>query len=748
MIKKDVFPVMGMHCAGCAHNVEQALQNMSGVRSATVNLAANTVSVEYDAAEVAPMQLSQCVKDAGYALITDTSAPYEESEKEQKRYYTVLVRRAVVAWLFAVPVFALSMYAGNTAAMRLALAIVTLPVLIYCGGGFYANAARQLKHGTFSMDTLVAMSTGVDFLFSLSGTLFPDFWRSNGIVPPFYFDAALMITAFVLLGRILEERAKHKTGSAVRELMNLSPKTARVVRSDGTEEELLVSLLQRGDRIHVRAGESIAADGRVVEGRSYVDESMMSGEAQPIEKSAGAQVVAGTINGAGSLIVEATSVGADTVLARIVEAVRNAQSTKAPVQRIVDKVTAVFVPVILALSLLTYAIWLNICGLNALPQALTAAVSVLVIACPCALGLATPTAVMVAVGRGAKMHVLFRDAAAIELLHKANVVVFDKTGTLTTGQHTVTDKYISDSCTIMQLALLEKAENNSIHPVAKVVAGYIKDFVGKVSKQETPDNIAADLLIADFADIAGKGITFSSENITYWAGNNDMAIQNGVSTQQLQDIKSQFNGIQAATIVLYGKESELLAAFVVRDSVKQTAAETVERLHSKNKRVILLSGDNENAAQIVGEALHADKVVSTVLPDEKRDYIQQLQREGNVVAMIGDGTNDSEALAVSDVSIAMGHGTDVAINSAQLVMMTDDLTTIDRIFNLSREAVSLIRRNLFWAFIYNVIGILIAAGALYPLFGIMLSPIIAAAAMACSSVSVVLNSLMLYKKKI
>ncbi len=741
MKRKDTFPVTGMHCAGCVRNVERVLLRTEGVGSADVNLASNTATVEYDDAIVSAAQLAENVKNAGYGLIVETSQPEEDSAKVQKAYYRDLVRRTVVAWAISIPVFLICMTGGDTEFMRAVLAVFVLPVLIYSGRGFYVNAWLRLKHGEFSMDTLVAMSTGVSYLFSLSGVLFPNYWIDTGNVPPFYFDASAMIIAFVLLGNVLEERAKYKTGSAIRELMNLAPKTARVLLDDGTEEDRPVALLKRGDRIRVRAGENIAVDGRVIEGETFVDESMMSGEPLPVAKSHGADVLAGTVNGDGSIVVETVGAGSETMLAHIIKVVREAQGSKAPVQRMVDKVTAVFVPVVLAVSLLTYAIWLNVGGTDNIPQALIAAVSVLVIACPCALGLATPTAVMVAVGRGARLHILFRDAAAIEMICKADVVVLDKTGTLTVGRPAVTESYISENCSPMQLSLLAKAENNSIHPIAKSLIEYIKVYVEKNVAYEIPN-------IESFSNISGEGIEFVSGGEKFWAGNDLLAINNGFDVKSSDNPAKAFSGDNPAAVVYFGHADELLAVFAVKDKLRDTAREAVKELQSNGKRIILLSGDNAGASNAVGKEIGADEVIATALPDDKERCIRRLQSEGNVVAMLGDGTNDSEALARADVSIAMGKGTDVAINSAQVVLMNEDLTTLNRAFRLSHEAVKLIRRNLFWAFIYNVIGIPIAAGALYPLTGTMLNPMIAAAAMAFSSVSVVLSSLSLYTRKI
>ena len=546
-----------------------------------------------------------------------------------------------------------------------------------------------------------------------------------------------MIVAFVLLGKVLEERAKRKTGSAIDSLIKLVPQTALRVLSDGSESECPVEELKKGDKIRVRAGESIAVDGVVVSGTTFVDESMMSGEPIPVEKTMGSHVVAGTINGNGSVVVEAQSVGRDTVLSHIIKTVEEAQGSKAPIQRIADKVVAIFVPAVLVVSLLTLVVWLAVGGFSCLTQAVVSAVSVLVIACPCSLGLATPTAIMVGIGRGAKIHVLFRDAVALETMSKADAVVFDKTGTITEGKLDVAEKEILADCSAEELKALMLAENMSNHPLAKSLANFLKKNYGG----------AENISVSQFENISGQGITFSFNGKNYWTGNEKMVSANGADTANIKIIEA--NRQKTSTLVWFGEGRNVLAVFALQDKLKADSAEMIAILQKDlGKHITLLSGDRESTTRNIAKQLGIEDAVWAAEPNDKDNKIKELQSHGYKVAMVGDGTNDSEALARADVSVAMGKGTDVAINTAQVVLMDNSLGSLVKAFKLSKETVGVIKRNLFWAFVYNVIGIPIAAGVLYPVLHVTLSPIICAAAMAFSSVSVVLSSLTLYTKKI
>ncbi len=736
MYTKQTFPVVGMHCAGCAHNVEQTLNGIAGVEEANVNLASGSVLVTYDE-KLLPETLAKAVSDAGYELIVAKDEKVEVQDQYKRTYYNSLVRKMILAWILVVPIFLLSMFGGNLPWNNAVVALASLVVLVFCGSGFYTNAIKQLLHKKVSMDTLVALSTFVDYVFSLCGLLFPFLWSRNGGNAPLYFDAAAMIVAFVLLGKVLEERAKQKTGSAIDSLIKLVPQTALMVLPDGSEKECPVEKLKKGDKIRVRAGESIAVDGVVVSGTTFVDESMMSGEPVPVEKTMGSQVVAGTINGNGSVVVEARSVGLDTVLSHIIKTVEEAQGSKAPIQRIADKVVAIFVPAVLAVSLLTLVVWLAVGGFSYLSQAVVSAVSVLVIACPCSLGLATPTAIMVGIGRGAKIHVLFRDAVALETMSKADAVVFDKTGTITEGKLDVAEKEILADCSVEELKALMLAENMSNHPLAKSLANFLKTNYGG----------AENISVSHFENMNGQGITFSFNGKNYWTGNEKMVSANGADTANVKILEASQQ--KTYTLVWFGEGQKVLAVFALQDKLKADSAEMITILQKDlGKHVTLLSGDRESTTRNIAKQLDIEDAVWAAEPNDKDNKIKELQCQGYKVAMVGDGTNDSEALARADVSVAMGKGTDVAINTAQVVLMDNSLESLVKAFKLSKETVGVIKRNLFWAFVYNVIGIPVAAGVLYPVLHVTLSPIICAAAMAFSSVSVVLSSLTLYTKKI
>ena len=716
-----------MHCAACAHNIERMLKGTTGVKEATVNLASATAVVDYDESQVTSEDLIDYVKKSGYGFAEITKKnPQKDNATDDS-----LKKRTIFAWIFAVPIFIMSMAIGNDPVNRILLALLTLPVLLYSGSPFYKTAYNQMRNRQVSMDTLVALSTIVDYLFSLSGVFFSDFWKNNGGVP-FYFDASSMIIAFVLLGRFIEKRAVYRTGSAIRALMKLTPSTACVIHSDGREEECPVESIHPGDLIRVRSGESIAVDGTIVEGITRVDESMLSGEPAPVEKTKNDRVVAGTVNGNGSVVVKAESIGEDTVISKIIKTVREAQDSKAPIQRIADKVIAVFVPSVIVVAIITFVVWLFVGGMQNLPNAINAAVSVLVIACPCSMGLATPTAITVGVGRAAKLNVLFRDATALETICKADTFVFDKTGTLTQGHPAVIDNHISANCNQKELNLLAEAEEKSTHPTAKAIAEYLKE-------QHATQNIGD---ISSYENVVGKGIVFKHDGKMYWAGSNKLM------QEHIAQMPQDFKDIENNASVFYGCENSLLAAFCIQDPIRESSIETTKRFKSLNIKTVLLSGDNQSTTESIARQIKADLAIWSASPEDKYKTITKLKQEGHVVAMVGDGINDSAALVNADVSIAIGEGTDAAKNAAQVIIMNKDLNCISKAFMLSRKVVETIKQNLFWAFIYNTIGITVAAGILYPAFGIMLSPAVCAAAMALSSVSVVLNSLTIYAKKI
>ena len=632
-MEKKTIAVTGMACAGCAANVERRLGQMDGVAKASVNFAARTALVEYDPQITSPQAMKEEIRKAGYDLVIDEG---ESLEAIERTAFSRLKRQAAASWVLAALVMCVSMgwlNVGNKDAANQVMMLLAALNLVYCGRRFYTSAWRQTVHGTANMDTLVAMSTAVSFAFSVFNTFWGDgFWASRGLDNHTYYDASVMIVTFVLTGRVLEERAKHGTAAAIRSLMGLQPKTARLVSGSETVD-VPISTLEKGDVIEVRPGDKVPVDGTATGGEAYIDESMITGEPVPVRKSAGGKVFAGTIVKSGTLRFRAEEVGAGTMLARMIKTVQEAQGSKAPVQRVVDKIALVFVPVVLGLSLLTFVLWYAIGGTEQLPHAVMSAVSVLVIACPCALGLATPTALMVGIGRAAKNNILIKDATALEEMRRVDALVIDKTGTLT---------------------------------------------------------------------IPNKDVDFTKAD--------SLALEE-------------------------------------RETLKPYAREAMQALQEEGVEVYMMSGDKDEAARYWAEKAGIRHYKSKVMPQDKEDMVRRLQAEGRHVAMVGDGINDTQALAAADVSIAMGKGTDVAMDVAQVTLMGTDLRRLPDAIRLSRATVGMIKQNLFWAFIYNVVCIPLAAGLPYA-FGLdwQISPMLASALMAFSSVSVVTNSLRLYWK--
>ena len=721
-ITKKAFPVLNMHCAGCANNVEKTVRKLPGIVDASVNLATNTLSVSYEADKLAPGEIRAAVLSGGYDLIIEEENLKEERREEaQHQHYRKLKMQVVGAWVFAVPMLLLSMVFMHVPYSSEIQLLLTLAVMILFGGSFYTGAWKQAKLGRSNMDTLVALSTSIAFLFSAFNTFFPEFWYSRGLEPHVYYEASVVIIAFVLTGKLMEERAKGNTTAAIKKLMGLQPKVARVLRN-GIEEEILIDQLQVDDLVVVRPGEQIPVDGVLAEGDSFVDESMISGEPIPVDKKKGDKVLAGTINQRGSFIIKASQVGSETVLARIIRMVQEAQGSKAPVQRIVDRVTGIFVPVVLGIAVLTFVLWMVIGGTEYFSYAMLSAVSVLVIACPCALGLATPTALMVGIGKAASQHILIKDAVALEQMRKVNVVVLDKTGTLTEGHPTVSGWLWAQTQEECFKNVLLAAELKSEHPLAGAIVASLKD-----EEKVVPAPLES------FESITGKGIKVVYEGDLFWVGSHKLlkdfdAVVTDVMADMLVQYESEGNGI-----IYFGRRNQLLAIIAVTDPVKSTSAEAVKELRRQGIDICMLTGDGQRTALAVAGKLGIDRFVADALPDDKEDFIRELQLQGKTVAMVGDGINDSQALALADVSIAMGKGTDIAMDVAMVTLMTSDLLLLPKAFNLSRQTVRLIHQNLFWAFIYNLIGIPIAAGVLFPLNGLLLNPMLASAAMAFSS---------------
>ena len=715
---KATLPVLEMSCVVCAGNVERTVSGLDGVVSASVNFAANNITVDYDPKKISLQDMKAAVQAAGYDLVIDTAD--SARQEAERNAYIALRNKLVVAWVLAVPVMVLSMW-GKAIWTEWAAAVMATVLLAYSGMEFYTKAWKMAKAKSANMDTLVAMSTAVAWLFSMFLLIFPDFSESHGMGHYVYFDSATMIVAFVLTGRLLEERAKNSTTSAIRSLMDLQPPMAWLVGDDGTEKEVPTSQIQPGNTIRIRPGGRVPVDGIVVDGNSFVDESMLTGESVQVEKVQGCNVFAGTINGNGTMAVEATKNSDNTVLAQIVAMVREAQGSKAPVQRIADVISKYFTFVVISLAIITLVTWLAIGGNACLSHAIVCAVSVLVIACPCALGLATPTAITVGIGKAAENHILIKDASALEKACKVSAVVLDKTGTVTEGKPAVTGLEISPDTTAGQLGVLLSAEKQSEHPLAADIVSYLEK-----------EGIAPAVLDS-FKSVAGKGLEMKANGCSYWAGNSRMAKENGAVPE------SETNG----TTVYFGTDSNLLATVTLIDRTKPTAHDAISRMKDMGLKVVMLTGDNETSADIAAKEAGIEEYVASVLPDDKDKYVQKLQADGHKVAMVGDGINDSQALARADVSIAMGSGTDIAMETAMMTFTTSDLRLIPESLRLSKRTMRIVKQNLFWAFIYNVIGIPVAAGALFPAFGITLDPMWASAAMALSSVTVVTNSLRL-----
>jgi Cu2+-exporting ATPase len=582
------------------------------------------------------------------------------------------------------------------------------------------------------MDTLVALSTGIAYLFSVFNMLYPAFWEKRGLEAHVYFEAAAVIIAFILIGRLMEEKAKGNTSSAIKKLIGLQPKTVIVLQIDGTEKQIPIEDVAINDIILVKPGEKIAVDGILVSGNSYVDESMLSGEPLPILKEKDEKVFAGTINQKGSFQFKATKVGKETMLAQIIKMVQDAQGSKAPVQKLVDKIAGIFVPVVIGIALLTFILWNILGGDHGLVHGLLAAITVLVIACPCALGLATPTAIMVGVGKGAENGILIKDAQSLELAKKVNAIILDKTGTITEGKPEVTDVEWLDQDDRTK-GILFSIEKQSEHPLADAVVNFITD--------------TSTISLTNFDSITGKGAKADYQNQTYFVGNKKLLIENNIAIDNRLSTRAADWSKQSKTVIWFADSEKALSVLAISDKIKANSALAIKEMQDMGIDLYMLTGDNEATAKAIAEQTGIGHYKAEVLPQDKADFVKELQRQGKTVAMVGDGINDSTALATADVSIAMGKGSDIAIDVAKMTIISSDLTKIPQAIRLSKQTVATIKQNLFWAFVYNVIGIPIAAGILYPINGFLLNPMIAGAAMALSSVSVVSNSLRLKWKK-
>lgn len=730
---KNTFPVIGMTCASCASSAESIVKHQEGVINASVNFATGNLTVEYLPNMTDASKLQKAVQSIGYDLLI------EEENKQQETLETIhaekfqkLKTKTVWAITLSLPVVVIAMFFMDIPYANQIMWAFSTPVVLWLGRDFFINAWKQTKHRSANMDTLVALSTGIAYLFSVFNMLFADFWHQRGLHAHVYFEAAAVIVAFILLGKLLEEKAKGNTSSAIKKLMGLQPKTVIVIQTDGTEKQTAIEDVNAGDVILVKPGEKIAVDGMVTSGSSYVDESMLSGEPVPVLKKENEKVFAGTINQKGSFQFKAVKVGKETMLAHIIKMVQDAQGSKAPVQKLVDKIAGIFVPVVIGIAILAFILWFVLGGNNGIVQGLLAAVTVLVIACPCALGLATPTAIMVGVGKGAEKGILIKDAESLELAKKVDAIILDKTGTITEGRPEVTGvQWLNNDDASKDILL--SIEKQSEHPLAEAV---VKHLDG-----------AAIITLTQFDSITGKGAKADHNNETYFVGNKKLLAENNITiAEQLQKQANEW-GKQSKTVIWFADSKQALSVLAISDKIKETSVEAIRQMQEMGIDLYMLTGDNEATAKAIAEQTGIKHYKAEVLPQHKADFVKELQSKGKVVAMVGDGINDSTALATADVSIAMGKGSDIAMDVAKMTIISSDLTKIPQAIKLSKQTVATIKQNLFWAFIYNLIGIPIAAGILYPINGFLLNPMIAGAAMALSSVSVVTNSLRLKWKK-
>ncbi|MBE9113438.1 copper-translocating P-type ATPase [Nodosilinea sp. LEGE 07298] len=741
-METQTFKLRGMSCAACASNIEAAIRTVPGVETCSVNFGAEQAAVTYNPQRAGLAQIQAAVDEVGYGAHPIGDDPLSTEDDAERRDRAARHRELTRKVIFSLVIGGVLMIGGLPMMTGIPMPfipawlhnpwvqlVLTLPVIVWAGNHFYINAWKAFRHRSATMDTLVAVGTGTAFLYSLFPTLYPQWFLDQGLSPDVYFEITAIIIALILLGNLLENRAKGQTSEAIRKLMGLQAKTARVIRN-GRALDIPIAEVVLGDVILVRPGEKIPVDGEIIDGASTLDEAMVTGESVPVQKTVGDEVVVATLNKTGSFKFRATRVGKDTFLAQIVKLVQQAQGSKAPIQQLADRVTGWFVPAVIAVAILTFVIWFNVMG--NLTMALITTVGVLILACPCALGLATPTSMMVGTGKGAENGILIKGADSLELAHKIQAIVLDKTGTITQGQPTVTD-YVTVNGTATELHLLKLAgtlERNSEHPLAEAVVNYAQ------AQGVTLEDAQA------FEAVAGSGVQGAVAGQRVQIGTHRWMQELGIATDRLQRQWETLEG-QGRTVVWLAVDGKVEAILAIADAVKPSSASAIATLQRMGLEVVMLTGDNRRTAEAIAREVGITRVFAEVRPDQKSAQVARLQQEGKIVAMVGDGINDAPALAQADVGMAIGTGTDVAIAASDITLISGDLYGIVTAIQLSRATMANIRQNLFFAFIYNVAGIPIAAGILYPIFGWLLNPIIAGAAMAFSSVSVVTNALRL-----
>ncbi len=725
-ITTQIFSVRRMSCASCATRVEHVLSRLDGVEEAVVNFAAATVKVRYNPKLVQPSVLKEALDKQSYILdIQDDKDLLKAKTLKQLRRYCLL------AILLSIPIMVLGMAAMHVRYVAFLLALLSTPIVFFIGRDFHQSAWRQLKSRHLGMDALVSLSTLIAYTYSLIHTFFPKYWTSKGIETHLYYEAATMIITFVIIGRYLEEKAKKRTTAALQNLIGLQVSNATLVDYNGEQIEVAIDKIMKYDTLLVRPGEKIAVDGKIIEGTTYIDESMLSGESLPLYKQVGDKVFAGTINQKGSIKFQALEVGDNTVLAHIIKKVEEAQGSKAPIQRLTDRIASVFIPIIMVVAFTTFALWNIFGGADGFYLGLSCSIAVLVIACPCALGLATPTAISVGMGRAAEKGILFKDAESMEHLRKTDTIVLDKTGTLTKGTPQVKE-FLQIEKSDIAMAVFKSLEQKSEHPLAQAVVIYLQDIPS--------------VKIKDYHTHTGQGVTGVHLQTHYAIGTMAFIKDRGIHIPSHVEKQLYTWEQQALTVIAFADDKQLLALAALQDTLREDAVATLQTLKIKNIRVALLSGDSEAAVAAMAKQIGILDYRSRMLPQDKASYIAELQQKGYKVLMVGDGINDSPALAQADVSMAMGSGTDIAMEVANITLLHGDLQKIPIAIQLSHDIQKVIYQNLLWAFLYNAVSIPIAAGILYPSFGISLHPMLAAAAMSLSSVSVITNSLRLRKR--